>query len=133
MYRILAVLMVAGACQPAPEVDFAATPLTPAEVETWSSAAIRSAYHEITVRRTITTASWCRLLDADAVRTGSEITLRVVARETGGDCPPGEGTWGYIAVIHDLPSGRYDLRVVHTLAAPGRTSRVVLRHPVLVE
>ncbi|HEV2148897.1 MAG TPA: hypothetical protein VGR37_15940 [Longimicrobiaceae bacterium] len=133
MHRILAVLLTAAACRPAPEVEFVATPLSPAEVEAWSAAAIRSAHHEITVRRTITTGSWCRTLNADAVRTGSEITLRVVAREAGDDCPPGEGTWGYMAIIRDLPSGRYDLRVVHTFATPGRPSRLVLRHPVLVE
>lgn len=127
-------LLVAAACGGStPDVDFVATPLTPAEAESWEKAGIRSAHHEITVRRTFRTPTWCRELEADAVRTASDVTLRVMALRSDDPCPPGEGVWGYMAVIHDLAPGRYDLRVVHTYDTPGRPSEVVLSHSVLVE
>ena len=129
-----ACLLLLAACSERPlEVEFAETPLTATEMAAWSRAGIRSAHQEITVRRTMETASWCRDLEADAVRTGSDVTLRVKASETQDKCPPGEGLWGYVAEIHGLKRGRYNLRVVHTFADPRRPSEVVLTHPVVVE
>lgn len=130
---LLAIALAPACDERAPEVEFAATALTPAEWDTWEQAGIKSAHHEITVRRTMRTPSWCRHLDATGVRSGNELTLRVMATKVEEECPPGEGLWGYLAVIKDLPSGRYDLRVVHTYATPGRSAETVLRHPVLVE
>ena len=127
-------LLVAAACDAStPDVDFVAAPLTPAEAESWEKAGIWSAHHEITVRRTLRTPTWCRELEGDAVRTASAVTLRVMAHPSEDPCPPGEGVWGYMAVIHDLAPGRYDLRVVHTDAAPGGRAEVALSHSVLVE
>ena len=135
MIRISAIcLSLLVACTSAePEVEFAATPLSPAEWESWSHAGVRSAHHEITVRRTMRTPDWCRHLDASSVLTGSDLVLRVSATEGEGPCPPGEGLWGYMAVVRNLRSGRYNLRVVHTDAAGGTRPEVVLRHQVLVE
>lgn len=127
------VLALAACSEPALEVEFAETPLTPAELAAWSRAGVRSAHQEITVRRTMTTPSWCRDLEADAVRTGSDVTLRVKAVQTEDACPPGEGTWGYVAEVRGLPRGRYNLRVVHTYVDSRRPAEVVLTHPVLVE
>jgi hypothetical protein len=129
-----ACLLLLAACSDPPlEVEFAETPLTVAEKAAWSRAGVRSAHQEITVRRTITTPSWCRDLEADAIRTGSDVTLRVKASETQDECPPGEGLWGYVAEIRGLKRGRYNLRVIHTFADPRRPSEVVLAHPILVE
>lgn len=135
MIRISALsLSLLAACTSAePEVEFVATPLSPVEWESWSHAGVRSAHHEITVRRTIRTPTWCRELDASSVLTGSDLVLRVAATEDEGPCPPGEGLWGYMAVVRNLRSGRYNLRVVHTDAAGGKRPEVVLRHQVLVE
>lgn len=130
----VACLLLLGACaEESLEVEFAEAPLTPAELAAWSRAGVRSAHQEITVRRTITTPSWCRDLEADAVRTGNDVTLRVKASETREECPPGEGLWGYLAEIRGLRRGRYNLRVVHTFADPRRASEVVLTHPIVVE
>lgn len=130
---LVCVLALAACAAPALEVEFAETPLTSAEVAAWSRAGVRSAHHEVTVRRTMRTPSWCRDLEADAVRTGSDVTLRVKSTATSGECPPGEATWGYVAEIRGLAPGRYNLRVLHTYDDARRSPEVVLTHPVLVE
>lgn len=114
-------------------VEFAETPITPAEVDSWTAVTVRSAHHEVLVRRTMTTPSWCRDLEADVVQTGSDVTLRVSAMESDDACPAGEGLWGYLAEIRGLRPGRYNLRVVHTFADPRRPSVVELTQPVVVD
>lgn len=129
-----ATLLLMSACSERRlEVEFAETALTAEEMALWSRAGIRSAHDEISVRRTMRTPSWCRDLEAEAVRVGNEVTLRVMAIETDDDCPPGEGLWAYVAEIRGLRRGEYTLRVVHTYADPRRPSEVVLKHPVVVE
>lgn len=135
MIRALTIcLVLAASCaRSEPEVEFVATALTEAEWESWSRAGIKSAHHEITVRRTMRTPSWCRHLDATVLRTTSELVLRITSEETDDPCPAGEGLWGYMALIRNLDPGRYQLRVVHTYADDRRPSEVVLRHQVVVE
>lgn len=116
-----------------PEVDFEHARLSPGDEQAWSRPAVKSGYHEITVRRTLVAPSACRELRADAVLAAGAVTLRVSAHRTDGDCPPGPARFGYTAVIRDLPGGRYDLRVVHVSADPRRPPEEVLRHPILVE
>lgn len=131
---IMVCLLSLGACTArAPDVEFAATPITPAEISAWSAVTVRIAHREITVRRTITTSEGCRDLEADVVHAGSDVVLRVSATATGEECPPGEGLWGYLAEIRGLPPGRYNLRVVHNFADRQRASEVVLSQPVAVQ
>lgn len=133
MRCIMIGLLSLGACTAqSPEVEFAETPITSAEVGAWSAVTVRSAHREISVRRTITTSSWCRDLEADVVQAGSDVVLRVSATATEEECPPGEGLWGYLAEIRGLPPGRYNLRVVHNFADRRRPSEVVLNQPVAV-
>lgn len=127
-------MLLAGCSLGEPEVEFVATPLTAAEADAWSQAGIRSAHHEITVRRIIEVAGPCRVFDADAVRMTDEVTLRVSARLDEEDCEaPDAQRFGYLAVIRGLKPGRYQLRVLHAYADPRRRSEVVLEHPVMVE
>ena len=134
MRHTIVCLLLLGACAEQPlEVEFAETPLTAGEMAGWSAAGVRSAHHEISVRRTIVTPSWCRDFEADVVRTASDVTLRIHALETQEDCPPGEGMWGYLAEIRGLKRGRYNLRVVHTFVDRQRPSELVLTHPIVVE
>lgn len=115
------------------EVEFAETPITPAEVDNGTAVTVRSAHHEVLVRRTTEMPSWCRDLEADVVQTGSDVTLRVSAGESDDACPPGDGLWGYLTEIRGLRPGRYNLRVVHTFADPGRPSVVSLTQAVVVD
>lgn len=115
------------------EVEFAETPITRAEVDSWTAVTVRSAHHEVLVRRTMETASWCRDLEADVVQTGSDVTLRVSAMKSHDACPAGQGLWGYLAEIRGLRPGRYNLRAVHTFADPARPSAVSLTQAVVVD
>ena len=129
-----ACLLLAASCSDwALEVEFAETPLTAGDAGAWAQPMVQSANGEITVRRTMVTPSACRELDAELVRTGSDLTLRVTSREAGTGCPAGEGRWGSVAEIHGLRRGSYNLQVVHTYADPRRPSEVVLRQPIFVE
>ena len=135
MTRTLAMsaLLLTACTAGEPEVEFVATPLTEAEWRSWSRPGVESAHRHITVRRTMNTPSWCRHLDAEVVRTGRELVLRITSTESDGPCPPGEGLWGYMAQIQNLDAGRYRLEVIHTYAADKKPPELVLRHQVVVE
>lgn len=130
---ILALLVCTACSEHALEVQFAEVPLSAAERAEWAQPGVRSAHHEITVRRTMDTPTWCHDLEAEAVRVGSLVNLRVMATRTEEPCPSGAGRWAYIAEISGLRPGAYTLEVVHTVQPSAERSRVVLRHPILVE
>ena len=135
MYRPLAIcVLLLGACTaPQAEVEFVATRLSQEEWQAWSRPGVESAHRHVTVRRTFETPSWCRHLDADLARTGRELVLRVTSAVAEGDCPPGGGLWGYMALIGNLEPGAYSLSVIHTHLDDRKPPERVLQHQVVVE
>lgn len=118
-----------------PTVELEVQPLTTEERDAWTAAGVSSAHHEVVVQRVFQAASECSGLSGDAVRTGTVITLRVIAeRQDRPGCRTGvKGLFAYRAVLRGIRTGRYELRVIHTPADPRRPARVVLEHPILVE
>jgi hypothetical protein len=114
-------------------VAIEASPLEPERARGESVAALESGHHEIRVRRTIAVPDRCRTLSGDLARTGSNLTLRVIARPTEeGRCARVESYLAYTATIEGLAPGQYNLRVIHAYASERRPTEVVLEHPVVV-
>ena len=125
----------AAACTGRPDpatVRIDARPLSREAARTESLAAVESGHGAIAVRRTLRVSDPCRRVAAGVVRTGGQLTLRVVAEPDGRRCRAAEAYVAYTARIEALPPGRYDLRVVHADRG-GRGRRGILpEHPVLV-
>lgn len=92
--------------------------------------AVESGPHRIRVRRTIRLPDSCRRLSGDVQGTGADLTLQVVAEPDGRRCPRAEAYLAYVALVDDLPPGRYDLRVVH--AYPAERDSTSAAGPVVV-
>lgn len=114
-------------------VEVEAHPLTEDEARGHSTAAVESGHHRIRVRRTIAVPDTCRTLSGAVVRTGSTLSLRIVAdRSPGVHCAPADSYLGYTATIEGLRAGRYNLRVIHTYTSGRRAAELVLEHPIVV-
>lgn len=98
----------------------------------WSVVAREGGRHEVTVRKAFDSVHPCPELHAQVLRVGTQITLRVTAREGGDDCASPGSPAGYEAVMDGLRTGHYDLRVVHVDDAPGQSAREVFRHALVV-
>lgn len=129
---ILTVLLL-GCSEPADRVplEFSAEPFGEAEVREWSVARTETGDHQVTVRRAIQTRAKCEALEATLMRSGTTYTLRVGAGPRSGPAA-GEGVCGYTAVLRDLPSGRYHLRVVHAPDVTGGDADLVMDHPIRI-
>lgn len=117
---LLCVLATATACAvpPAPtRVHLEARRISREAARGEAVAAVESGPHSIRVRRTIRLPDPCRRLSGDVHGTGAELTLQVVAEPDGRRCPRAEAYLAYVALVDDLPPGRYDLRVVHAFPA----------------
>ena len=110
-------------------LDFRADPLRSEDLSEWSVVRLESGHHRVIVRRAADASGSCDDLRADLLRTGHELTLRVSDSARGGIEGKAQPC-GYTAVINQIPSGRYRLRIVHS----GPTSRsgapVVMDHPL---
>lgn len=92
-------------------LDFRAEPLGTEELSEWSVARLESGDHRVTVRHTAEAARSCGDLEAELLRMGQDLTLRIRDSVRGG----GNGQpCGYTAVMDRIPSGRYLLRIVHS-------------------
>lgn len=135
MRTMLAVLggAVIGCSDPmgSMSLDFAAEPLGTERAKEWAVARTRTGDHRVSVRHQLRSPGPCREVQAELLRTGSVLTVRVLAPPDGGEAGDGQ-VCGYTATIHGLPSGRYTLRVVHTGEEGGRTAKVVVDHPLHV-
>lgn len=126
------ILLLLAGCASEPEVELAATRLNEAEWRSWSRPGVESAHRHITIRRAIRTPA-CRHLDAQVVRTGRELTLRVAATPVDPPCAASDTLWGYMAVIQNLDPGQYRLSVLHSFPSDAMRPETVLRHQVIVE
>ena len=112
-------------------LDFRATPLESDQRTEWSVARLESGHHRVTLRRAVEVASNCDDLDADLLRTAGNLMLRV--RESAEPSGPTARTpCGYTAVIDEIPSGRYSLRVVHTGFGGASGAREVMNQPLVI-
>lgn len=61
----------------------------------------------------------CQAFDAAASKNGGELTLRVEVRRNAPGCRDVVGTFEYVAVLSDLPPGRYRLKIIHVFPETG--------------
>lgn len=108
-------------------LDFRAEPLGVEELREWSVARLESGDHRVTVRHAAEAASRCEDLEAELLRTGHDLTLRI--RDSAGGYGNGQSC-GYTAVMDRIPSGRYSLRVVHSGPTRRPGARVMMDQPL---
>ena len=125
----LAAALLLSACTPDPEADVAAVRLDSAGVAAWPGASVGSARHAVTVRDTLHAHTACLDFDADVLVHGNDLRLRITSAPTDEACAGGTAVFEYRAVVRDLPSGQYNLRVIHAHAPEG-TPRLVREHPI---
>ena len=108
---------------------FHVDPLRSEDLSEWSVARLESGHHRVTIRRAADASGNCDALRADLLRTGHALTLRV-SESANGAAQRESRPCGYTAVIDQIPSGQYRLRIIHS----GLTSRsgapVVMDHPL---
>lgn len=92
----------------------------PTTVEEGMDASV--ALGDVFVAGELNTPKPCYTLTADFENSGSQLTLRVHAKESGTqNCGDGIGGFRYTAVIRYLKFGNYDLRVIHEISG-GQTN-----------
>lgn len=112
-------------------LDFRAEPIEAESVREWSVSQIEPGYHRVRVRRSVEAVGDCQQLDADLLRTGRDLTLRV--RDSGVGAEDASPTsCGYTAVIDGVPPGQYTLRVVHSGMTSHSGARVILEQPLRI-
>jgi hypothetical protein len=75
---------------------------------------------EIHILGQLNTPSACSSLSGNLNRSGSVLNLRITTRTRSTNCQQqGIGNYRYIAALRYLPTGTYELRVVHTFADGG--------------
>lgn len=110
-------------------LDFRAEPLGAEELSEWSVARLESGDHRVTVRHAAEAARSCEDLEAELLRTGRDLTLRIRDSARGGS--KGQPC-GYTAVMDRIPSGRYSLRVVHSGSTRRPGAPVMMDQPLYI-